>query len=166
MKFSDIQNKKIACGLFGISYRSNYKHWMGWNTNIDWRKANTHTKLIPFMREHNDVDVFFSTYNNEMNESIISDFGPKSYIFNDFVCNNKNKTWVSDKHKRFKETVVLLDEHKDDYDYFVITRFDFNFNMNYFRNGKIDNECINVTAKWCVGDDCKFIDDCFPCINS
>tara|TARA_Y100000004_G_C8950856_1_gene428474 strand:+ start:2403 stop:3071 length:669 start_codon:yes stop_codon:yes gene_type:complete len=161
MILSDIKNKKIAVGLFGISYRQNYQHWMGWNTNIDWRKANTHSALIPFFAEKNEVDTYITTYHSDLDLDLLRDFSPKSYIFNDFQCNKAEKTWVRDKHLRFKETLWLLNRSKIAYDYYVITRFDFDFRMNYFRNGKFDHEAINVTAQWCVGEDCSFVDDCF-----
>ena len=165
MKLSDIQNKKIAVGLYGISYRQNYQHWMGWVTNIDWRKANVHTELVPFLKEKNNVQVCINTYHSPFDSELVKDFDSKTYVFKNFKCNKEDKTWVRDKHLRFKETLDLLQYAYSDYDYFVITRFDFMFNMDYFKNGNIDDECINVTAKWCVGESCDFIDDCFYIFN-
>ena len=167
MRLSAINNKKIALGLFGISYQKNYKHWMGWETNIDWRKANVNTAFIPFIKKKNNLDVFISTYHSPLEKKLISDFKPKAISFKDFVCNKENEQWVKNRHLMFKQTLDLMEAFLsiEKYDYFIITRFDIRFNMDYIADGEIDKKSVNVTSKWCIGDDCGFVDDCFYMFN-
>ena len=62
--FSEVKDKKIAVGLFGMSYKENYKHWMGWVANVDWKVSNYKDTVLKLLNEsNNQVDHFFPTAN-------------------------------------------------------------------------------------------------------
>lgn len=157
--FQEISHKKIAIGLYGISYRSNYNHWMGWKTNVDYRSTNYQDSLLKVLRENNNtIDHYFSTYNSELNSNILQTFSPKKYLFNNFQDNTKDKSWVIHRHNRFKETINLFEPG---YDYYIVTRFDLSFNENILKDCKVQQDTINVTSKHGIGNDHDLICDYF-----
>jgi hypothetical protein len=151
----DIKNKNIAVGLFGISYRENYNHWMGWKTNPDWRKTNYKHTLYKILKDNNNnVDHFFSTYHHEAEQELLSDFKPKAYKLNNF----DSGSWVYYRHCRFKETLDLFDTN---YDYYIMTRFDLSFIVEGLFRCQIESESINVTSKHGYGNDTELACDYF-----
>jgi hypothetical protein len=152
---SDIKNKKIAVGLFGISCRSDYNHWMGWKTNPDWRKTNYRDSLYKILVDNgNSVDHFFSTYHHDSEKQLLLDLQPKAYKFNEFM----DGSWVPQRHSRFKEVLNLFDST---YDYYIITRFDLSFKLEGLSNCNIEDQVINVTSKHGYGDDIELSCDYF-----
>jgi len=163
MNIKDIVGKKIAVGFFGISYRENYNHWMGWSTNIDWNKTNYKDSLLRLLKESdNEVHHFFSTYHSEKENELLSELKPRDYKFTDFVCNKNNKGWIIDRHNRFKETINLFTE---DYDYYIMTRFDLSFNYEKLLECEIKDSGVNVTSKHGIGEDTELICDYFYVFN-
>lgn len=151
----EIKNKNIAVGLFGISYKNDYDHWMGWKTNPDWRKTNYKDTLYKTLIENNNqVDHFLSTYHHEAEDALLSDFKPKAYKFNDFTAGS----WVYYRHCRFKEALNLFDPT---YDYYIMTRFDMSFIMDGLSRCKVEDKSINVTSKHGYGGDTELSCDYF-----
>ena len=151
----DIRNQNIGIGLFGISYKNDYNHWMGWKTNPDWRKTNYKDSLYKVLTDNgNNVDHFFSTYHHSLEDELLSDFKPKTYLFNNF----EEGSWVPQRHKRFKEVLKLFDIN---YDYYIITRFDLSFKMDGLKQCNIASQSINVTSKHGYGDDRELACDYF-----
>lgn len=157
--FLETKNKKVAVGLFGISRRKQYKHWMGWNTDIDWRKSNyKETILKTLLESNNTVDHYFSTYHSDTEEELLDSLKPIAYKFNDFSCNTIDNSWVIDRHRRFQETIGLF---PSDYDYYIMTRFDLWFNPETLPILNFDNSGINVTSKHGCGEDTELSCDYF-----
>jgi len=152
---SQIQNKNIAVGLFGISYQNNYHHWMGWKTNPDWRKTNYKDSLNRLLIENNNnIEHFLSTYHHELENELLLDFNPTKYKFNNF----EKGSWVYYRHLRFQEVLNLF---SDIFDYYIVTRFDLSFNYDILYNCKISDYTINVTSKHGVGEDTELQCDYF-----
>lgn len=159
MRLDEIKNKRVAVGLFGISYKQSYKHWMGWITNVDWRTTNYRTSLLKLLTDSgNTVDHYFSTYHNQMADELIDELKPKACKFSVFDDNQEKDTRVFDRHSRFKETLNLF---KDDYDYYVMTRFDLSFDYNELTGCKVANSSINITSKHGSGSNNELICDFF-----
>jgi hypothetical protein len=151
----NIKNQNIAVGLFGISYKKDYNHWMGWKTNPDWRKTNYRNTLHKILKDNNNnVDHFLSTYHHEDEEELLSDFKPKSYILNNFDSGSS----VYNRHCRFKETLNLFDAN---YDYYIMTRFDLSFIIEELSRCQVESESINVTSKHSLGEDTEVLCDSF-----
>jgi hypothetical protein len=151
----NIKNQNIAVGLFGISYKKDYNHWMGWKTNPDWRKTNYRNTLHKILKDNNNnIDHFLSTYHHEDEEELLSDFKPKSYILNNF----DSGSWVYNRHCRFKETLNLFDAN---YDYYIMTRFDLSFIIEELSRCQVESESINVTSKHGIGADTEVLCDSF-----
>lgn len=144
---SDIQNKNIAIGFFGISYKNNYNHWMGWKTNPDWRNTNYKSSLYKLLvKNNNNIKHFLSTYQHDLENELLSDFNPQAYKLNNF----QEGSWVYYRHCRFKEVLNLFPDY---FDYYIMTRFDLSFNYDNLFNCKISDSSINVTSKHGVGED-------------
>lgn len=159
MKLCDIKNKRIAVGLFGISYRQSYNHWMSWTTNIDWRRSNYSQTVLRTLKESpNEVDHFMSTYHSDKESEILEHFNPKGYKLNEFECDLKEKSWVKKRHERFLETMELFPEV---YDYYLMTRFDMHFSEECLLRCDMKEDSVNVTSKHGVGKDMELICDCF-----
>jgi|694.fasta_scaffold00807_6 hypothetical protein len=151
----NFKNKNIATGFFGISYKNDYNHWMGWKTNPDWRKTNYKNSLYKLLIDNqNNVDHFFSTYHHSLENELLLDLNPKNFKFNDFM----DGSWVYYRHCRFKELLSLFN---DNYDYYIITRFDLSFNTEELLNCKIEDKKINVTSKHGYGSDTELSCDYF-----
>ena len=146
-KFQNIINTNIAIGLFGISYMENYNHWMNWKTNPDWRKTNYKTTLYKTLSDQsNNIDHYFSTYYNPLENDLIAFFNPIKYQLNDFI----DKEWAASRHERFKE---VLNFFPDTYEYYIMTRFDLSFDPNVLLNSNIDTSSINVTSRHWYGEE-------------
>lgn len=159
MKLEDIRNKRIAVGFFGISHKQSYKHWMGWITNIDWRTTNYRESLLRVLLDrNNEVDHYFSTYYNDTSDELINTLKPYACKFSVFNDNKEKDTRVFDRHSRFKETLNLF---KDDYDYYIMTRFDLSFNHDNLLGCNIQNSSINITSKHGSGSNKELICDFF-----
>lgn len=155
----DIKNQNIAVGLFGISYKKDHNHWMGWKTNPDWRKSNYKNTLHKILKDNNNnVDHFLSTYHHEIEEELLHDFNPKAHILNNFASGS----WIYNRHCRFKEILNLFDTN---YDYYIMTRFDISFIIEELSRCQVDSESINVTSKHGMGDDRELLCDCFYIFN-
>ena len=163
--FSEVKDKKIAVGLFGMSYKENYNHWMGWKTNIDWKVSNYKETVFRLLAESNNkIDHFFSTYDSERNDELLSDFNPIKYKFTPLGANNPtSKKPAVPRNRRFRETIDLIPSH---YDYYLITRFDLGFSEEYLLQAEIDDNSINVSSIWCAGNECNDVCDNFYIISN
>lgn len=163
MLLSEITQKKIALGMFGISYKENYNHWMGWITNIDWRKTNRKDSLVKLLEDNgNTIDNYFCSYHSELTKELLEDLKPKKYILENFQDPKENTGWIENRHSMVKNTLNLFDSG---YDYYILTRFDASFNYDALKICKIE-EGINVTSKHGLGDDKELITDYFYIIHS
>ena len=156
MKLCEIKDKRIAIGMYGISYLPEYNHWMNWKCKIDWRNGNYKDTMHDILSKSNKVDHYLSTYHSDLENELLSDFSPVGYKFTDYTCSKDNKTWVLDKHNRIKEILGLFN---DSYDYYIITRFDLDFSYDQLVKCNISNSSINVTSKHGCGKDKELICD-------
>ena len=140
LQLSQIKNKNIAVGFFGISYMKSYKHWMGWETNPDWRKTNYKETLYNILlNSNNNIDHYLSTYHNDLENELLSYFNPINCKLNDFILN-------------------IFQNH---YDYYIMTRFDLSFDYDVLSMCNIKNSAINVTSKHGYGTDTELLCDYF-----
>lgn len=155
MKFSELKNRSVAVGLFGVSYKESYDHWMGWKTRVDWRRSNyKDTVLSLLLSGGNKVCHYLATYTHELVDELVCDFSPKKKMFGEFGdCEN-----FIGRHRRFGEVLDLFDE---DHDYYIITRFDLCFSMDALSECEIKEGAINVTSKHSAGEDRDMICDNF-----
>jgi hypothetical protein len=160
INLQNLKNSNIAVGFFGISYLKEYNHWMSWKTNPDWRKSNYKTTLYEILAERNNkIDHYFSTYHHELEQELIDFYRPKNYLFNEF---ENGKRGIS-RHKRFTETIGLFENN---YDYYIMTRFDIYFKYEQLLNCNISNSSINVTSKHGCGNDMNLLCDSFYFFNN
>jgi hypothetical protein len=155
IKIKEIKNTDIAIGFFGISYMENYNHWMNWKTNPDWRKTNYKDTLYKILSDSNNkINHFFSTYYSKLENELLKDLSPKAYKFNEFTDNS----WVNSRHNRFKETLDLFTE---EYEYYILTRFDLSFKQKELIECNICKKHINVTSKHGYGTNTELLCDYF-----
>lgn len=131
---SSTNSKRLAIGLYGMSYRPAYKNWrdsLALQT-IDYRASldNYRTKLIePFKQAGYDVDVFFSTDKHELFESVRNDYNPKACLaFGDTSRDSHHCRNVT-----VQNTLQLIDTEQSVsglYDLVVFTRFDLHWKYN------------------------------------
>jgi hypothetical protein len=128
---------------------------MGWKTHINWSNSNYRDTILKTLYSNgNSVDHYMSTYGHEREEELIRDFNPKKYIIKKFDNSCKSRL----RHERFKEVLDLFDEN---YDYYIMTRFDLEFSMECLRRCEIKQGSINVTSKHGLGEDRELVCDNF-----
>lgn len=144
----------IAVGFFGIHFNPTYKHWMGWNCNVDYTKSIKNYKEKLFIND-NKYSFYSSTYDSIMLKKLKNEYNFNKVKINDFEY-IKNTSVV--RNIRFIETLELIKKDNKEYDFVMITRFDLIFNTIPLLK-KINYNKINVLhgAKW--GDDASIIDD-------
>ncbi len=151
--------KRVAVGLFGVHYVEILNHWMGWKTNVDYKKTllNNHNMLF----DRFDCTFYSSTYFSEKINELILDYDFKklklSKINNEFLGVHESN---SRRNTIFIDTLKLILEDYVHYEYVLLTRYDlnffdspFDFNVNYNK--------INVICKSKSGNISNLIDDNF-----
>lgn len=144
----------IAVGLFGIHYKTNYKHWMGWDCNIDYRKSIDNYREKLFISDNN-YSFYTSTYDSIMIDNLKDNYNSIKIINNKFINIENNSL---SRNNRFIETLELIKEDNKEFDFIMITRFDLLFNIKPLLK-EISHSKINILngAKW--GDDDSIVDD-------
>lgn len=142
---------KVALILFGISYAENINHWTGKKYKIDYEESiNNYKKFIfeYFKNNNYEIDVFFSTYNSNKSEKLISDYKPKAYYFFNklqYKKNNKRLGRNSNIKKAIKITLDYSEKNLINYDLCLITRYDLLFKKN-FAESNIINDRLNIVS--------------------
>lgn len=144
----------IAVGLFGIHYNNNYKHWMGWDCNVDYRKSIENYKENLFINDNN-YSFYTSTYNSDIIDELKTQYNFIKIKNIDFIHSGNNSF---ERNSRFIETLELIKECDREYDFIMITRFDLLFKSKPVLK-EISNDKINILhgSKW--GNDDSIIDD-------
>lgn len=155
------KNKNIAVGLFGIHYQENLNHWMGWNSNPDYRKNFLNNQKILY---NNFKPTFFSsTYFSPILEELINDFSFNALKLNR-INNDKKNTLEENfqiRNKIFLETLELIKKSSLFFDYVLITRYDLFFKENPMPENKINKNKINLLCRTKWGDNKNLVDDNF-----
>lgn len=130
-----ITQKRMAVGLFGMSYREAYRHW---NPKlplqeIDYRRSidNYREKLFaPFERLGYTIDVFFATDNHALVDTIASDYSSTAHVV--FGARTRNGHLARNVH--VKNVLQLIDAQQRStdvtYDLVLITRFDLQWKID------------------------------------
>lgn len=138
---------KICLLLRGLHYFKDYHsplQHIGIKT-IDYRESlDNYKKNIFNAFPNDDIDVYISTYESEIQESLINDFKPKAYYLDNFPGIIQD---VVDRNyeivRNINNGIKLID---DEYDLYIITRFDLLFKLPLNR-WDIKPGYINVTHK-------------------
>jgi hypothetical protein len=156
---------KILVGLFGIHYKENLNHWMGWTPTVDYKKSIENNK--EFIFNHHDCTFFASTYNSIELENLISDYNIQRIVTTDLVNipNDLNANWRS-RNNTFKNLVkLILDSEYKEYDYILLTRFDLIFKQ-HITDFKFDANSFNISSRSRCGEVSNLCDDNFYVIHS
>ena len=156
---------KILVGLFGIHYKENLNHWMGWTPTVDYKKSIENNK--EFIFNHHDCTFFASTYNSIELENLISDYNIQRIVTTDLVNipNDLNANWRS-RNNTFKNLVkLILDSEYKEYDYILLTRFDLIFKQ-HITDFKFDTNSFNISSRSRCGEVSNLCDDNFYIIHS
>lgn len=149
--------KRVAIGLFGISYKENYEHWVSQDYpkpyifKIDFRNSihNFFARLVnPITQKGYKVDFFGSTYRTK---GFTTSFYKKYYPFKDLYLMSKAES------EKYRDITELRNAHylkvldmilnsKQNYDFIVLTRWDLYF-LQSFSDLNIDYKKINISHK-------------------
>lgn len=142
---------KIAVGLFGIHYCERVNHWATWTNTVDYRVSLQHQKTNIYSQLPNaDIDFYSATYRSDILDDLNNDFQFKKIEFLDFD-NTKalDNAMFSRRNNIFRQTVKLILESKELYNYVLLTRYDFHpfapLNFSKFDSNKVNLIC---RAKW------------------
>lgn len=155
-------NARIALILFGIHYAENYKHWMQWTTNIDFRKSVENYKKYLFdyfEKQQCYVDVFCSTYISNIIPELVKIYCPKKIITCDFINSGKNHSKFR-KERLVNGLKIAIETNNNDYNWYLLTRFDLYF-LKQLEELNILNNQLNISYRSKLGADCGFDDDNF-----
>lgn len=151
----------VAVGLFGIHYLENLNHWMGWKTNVDYRKTiiNNKEKIYDTL----NCTFYSSTYFSPLIGSLINDYKPKLLKLRE-VNNIESKdirTSFTNRNSVFIDTLRLIVEDKtNDCDFVLLTRYDLEFTSNPL-NANVNYNKINFVCMTKWGDNDTLCDDNF-----
>lgn len=133
--------KKMAFGLFGTSYNPNYKHWSGRTKVVDFRKSFYNYKkniFDYFSKENFEIDVFISTFENELKDNLLLTYNPKKA---EFYRMFKNAPQYYPKNyliiKLLESIIQYSKQNNVKYDNLLLTRFDLEFLIPF---NKLDNQ--------------------------
>ena len=155
----NINDSRVAIGLFGISYKLNYTHWMpDWSTTIDYTSCCSSVKsLFP-----KNSFFYLSTYFSDKLSHIVDTYNPVAcYIEND-ISKLEFKNLENNFQKRncmFNECLDIISPC-DKYDYIILTRFDLLFSLP-INTLTIDNAKINFLNRASWGYNTNMVDDNF-----
>ena len=145
--------------LFGISYLENYskKKYKG---SIDYKRSlKNYKKYIFEYFEHKgySIDVYISTneISEEVKKQLMEDYKPIKIITNRLITERKRKfNNYKNRNFKFKNLINLIDNYND-YDNFLITRFDLLFQID-FKDVNIKFDKLNIVSilekKNCICD--------------
>lgn len=154
-----LKDKKVAVGLFGIHYQEQLQHWMGWITQVNYKRvfANNKRQLLDSF-----IPSFYSeTYFSEKQEELVQDFKFKQIRFRE-VNNTKAadmETVFYTRNTIFTDTIKLILEDSEKYDYVLLMRYDLRFRTFPLEYVKFDKINLMCKTKW--GDDENLVDDNF-----
>lgn len=116
---------RIAVLLKGISYAQSYVHWSGQSYNVDFRdNADNMLQMLiePFKEKGDTVDTYCCTYEHEYLHLL-------NYKYNTKDSKAFPKRRMFDKTYKYVLSMIVdgLDIIKEEYDLYIITRFDVNF---------------------------------------
>jgi hypothetical protein len=116
------------------------------------KTINNHKDTIysDLLANNNEVDTFLSSYDldKKLNELLVAGYNAKNFIFLDKNQINAN-TWMAQlNHLKILISMIRREEieTKNNYDYFIFTRFDINFHKNY-NIFKLEPEKFNITVE-------------------
>jgi hypothetical protein len=156
---------KILVGLFGIHYKKDLNHWMGWRPTVDYRKSIENNK--EFIFNHFDCTFFASTYNSPVLENLITDYNIERIVTTDLVNipNDLDANWRS-RNNTFKNLLkLILDSDYQKFNYILLTRYDLIFMQN-ITNFTFDPNSFNISSRSRCGDVSNLCDDNFYVIPS
>jgi len=148
---------KIGVGLFGIHYLDNLNHWMGWKHGVDYRE--TFHNQFSHMYCNHDVKYFGCTYHSPIENELMNDYGFTNVTFSE-IDNSMESDPVVKRNKIFKNTVKLMLDSPDDYDYVILSRFDLHFKQ-HFSSLDIKTDKLNFLCGAKCGPDFNLVDDNF-----
>lgn len=145
----------IAVGLWGIHFNSNYKHWMGWDCSIDFRKSIENYRDKLFIGDHN-YSFYTATYKSSALTQLDKQYNFVKISTSDFV--QQQGTTSHERNRKFLETLELIRDSRISYDFVLLTRYDLLFKTTPLLKPMSHNK-INLLhgAKW--GDDASIVDD-------
>lgn len=116
---------RVAVLLKGISCAQAYAHWSGKAYDVDYRdSADNISKMLiePFRQKGNVVDVYCCTYEHDKLHLLTHRYGAKGAVA-------FPRRRMLEKTNKYVLSMILdgLATIKEDYDLFVVTRFDVNF---------------------------------------
>lgn len=144
----------IAVGFFGIHYKEDYKHWMGWDIFVDWKKSLVNYSQNLLLKEYS-YDFYTSTYFTKKINELNGDYNFEKIQINNFVSDKNSHIH---RNTRFIETLNLIQQSDKNYDFVMMTRFDLSF-FNKPLETNINYEKMNVLNKTKWGDNHNLIDD-------
>jgi len=141
----------LTVGLFGIHYKPQYKHWMEWVVDVDYRKTYTNNK--EYIYDLINPTIYSTTYFSDVMEELNNHFHFHKLLLKSF---DETKSASRARNENLLDTLYLLENTKEDV---ILTRYDLLWNTSPLQNIKQDK--INVVCGAWWGDDSDLVDDNF-----
>jgi len=154
-----MNSKKVAFGLFGVSYSEANVNWLrDWLIyDVDFRKSSENYKkyiINHLIGEGFDVDVYLSTYETEdidnLKDELVKHYNPKNLSIVDYSINTKTNNLS--RNLIFSRLCHSILNSKEVYDFIVLTRFDLIL-LQKLSDVKIDLTKINVVHETDASDE-------------
>jgi hypothetical protein len=150
----NLTNNTVAVVFTGISH-DNGKFLSGWGKKFKRSFLSTYEnhfeKIIDPLRINNSVDIFLTTYNNELKEELIEKYKPISSVFINGYKHTMRSTYM-------RSLLHLIDFDKT-YDFYICTRFDIKY-YNDLSSWNINQNKFNLLFKenWSSDDSVEVCD--------
>lgn len=153
---------KLAVGLFGIHYCEKLNHWCDWTQSVDYRIAiQSQQNNLYDLLNADSIDFYSATYNSELIDQLREHF--KFKLLRVRTLNNTkpvDKEMFVRRNSIFRSTVDTILTAKQDYDYVLITRYDF-FPKTPFNKFSYNLDKVNLVCKAKWGERHSLCDDNF-----
>jgi hypothetical protein len=146
---------RIAYVFIGITYKESFEsiNNAGHNlkpTTVDFRETYPNVKenlIDPFVNQGHNVDTFFVTYHNLMEDELHKYYNPKKILYVDYVDNTDKKLMTQNllKNRIIWKDMIEETENNENfkYDFIIVTRSDLYFYKKTTEVG-IDYEYFNI----------------------
>lgn len=152
---------KYAIGLFGIHYQKHMYHWMpNWVVNVNYKNVIDNNQR--FLYGNLNSSFYSSTYFSEKTSDLICDFKFRKLQLTEFINEKENylpNRWIK-RNLRLRETIKLILDDTEQYDFVILTRFDLIFKKNIFEYS-FNNDKINLICKSYWNNEDDLADDNF-----
>jgi hypothetical protein len=142
---------RLAIGLFGIHYINGLNFWLGGTSNTDYKESleNNLSFFKNFKITDSDIEteitVFSSTYYSSKLLELIDDYNIKTLKLTNITNSSIGGVNTIQRHRRLKETIQLILDDENEYDFVILTRFDIFLKSKIYEFlSNIEEDKINV----------------------